>query len=70
MCKDADESMDHLFLHCRIAREIWSLVFQSERIDWVLPRRVSDLLFGWWNCFGKKSSGVWNLIPSCLMWTI
>jgi hypothetical protein len=22
------------------------------------------------NWFGKKSSGVWNLIPSCLMWII
>ena len=39
-------------------------------IDWVLPNRVLNLLFGWWNWFGKKSSGVWNLIPSCLMWTI
>ncbi len=36
----------------------------------MLPSRVSDLLYGWHNWFGKKSSGVWNLIPSCLMWTI
>ena len=36
----------------------------------VFPNRVLDLLFGWWNWFGKKSSIVWNLIPSCLMWTI
>ncbi len=28
------------------------------------------LLLGWWNWFGKKDSRVWNLIPSCLMWTI
>jgi hypothetical protein len=45
-------------------------VFRFLGIDWVLPNQVSDLLFGWWNWFGKKSSGVWNLIPSCLMWTI
>ena len=36
----------------------------------MLLNQVLDLLFGWWNWFGKKSSGVWNLIPSCLMWTI
>ena len=36
----------------------------------MLPFRVSDLLFSWWNWFGKRSSGVWILIPSCLMWTI
>ncbi len=36
----------------------------------MLQNRVSNLLFGWWNWFGKKSLGVWNLIPSCLRWTI
>ena len=29
-----------------------------------------DLLFGWHNCFGKHDSAVWNMVPSCLMWTI
>ncbi len=29
-----------------------------------------DLLFGWHNWFGKTSSGVCNLVPHCLMWTI
>uniref|UniRef100_A0A2N9I6K7 Symplekin n=1 Tax=Fagus sylvatica TaxID=28930 RepID=A0A2N9I6K7_FAGSY len=44
--------------------------FELELIGKVLPSRVSDLLYGWHNWFGKKSSDVWNLIPSCLMWTI
>jgi hypothetical protein len=30
----------------------------------------NNLLFGWWNWFGKHDSGVWNLVPSCLMWTL
>ncbi len=70
MCRSADESVDHLFLHCQVARELWSFIFRCVGIDWVLPFRVSDLLFSWWNWFGKRSSGVWILIPSCLMWTI
>jgi hypothetical protein len=36
----------------------------------VLARRVVDLLFRWRNWFGKHESGVWNLVPLCLMWTI
>jgi hypothetical protein len=36
----------------------------------VLPSHVLEGLFSWWNRFGRRSSGVWNLIPSCLMWTI
>ena len=70
MCKNSEETVDHLLLHCWFARQLWTFVFQFVGIDWVLPLHVSELLFGWWNWFGKKSSGVWNLIPSCLMWTI
>jgi hypothetical protein len=33
-------------------------------------REVIDLLSGWRNWFGKHDSGVWNLVPSCLMWTL
>ena len=36
----------------------------------MLPSQVSEVLLGWSNWFGKRSSSVWNLIPSCLMWTI
>jgi hypothetical protein len=70
MCKNVEETVDHLLLHCWVARQLWNVVFQFVGIDWVLPLHVSNLLFGWWNWFGKRSSGVWNLIPYCLMWTI
>ena len=36
----------------------------------MLPSQVSEVLLGWSNWFGKRSSSVWNLIPSCVMWTI
>ena len=67
MCKNADETVDHLLLHCWATRQLWSFVFLFVGIDWVLPTQVSDVLFSWWNWFGKRSLGVWNLIPSCLM---
>jgi hypothetical protein len=70
MCKNTEETVDHLLIHCWFARQLWIFVFQSVGINWVLPHHVPEMLFGWWNWFGKRSSGVWNLIPSCLMWTI
>jgi hypothetical protein len=70
MCKKADESVDHLLLHCWVARQLWSFVFKCVGVEWVIPSQVPELLFGWWNWFGKRCSGVWNLIPSCLMWII
>uniref|UniRef100_A0A2N9ISC3 MHD domain-containing protein n=1 Tax=Fagus sylvatica TaxID=28930 RepID=A0A2N9ISC3_FAGSY len=70
MCKNAKQTVDHLLLHCWVARQLWNFVFLFVGIDWVLLLHVSNLLFGWWNWFGKRPSGVWNLIPSWLMWTI
>ena len=70
MCRGAGETLDYLLLHCGVVREVWSFVLQTFGISWVFPDRVIELLFGWWNWFGKSSSGVWNLVPSCLMWTI
>ena len=70
MCGSVGETVDQLFLHCGVVREIWSFVFRSFGVVWVLPERIMELLFGWWNWFAKTSLGVWNLVPSCLMWTI
>ena len=36
----------------------------------MFPNTVADLLFGWFNCFGRRNSSVWNLVPLCLMWTV
>ena len=46
MCKSANETVDHLLLHCRMGRHLWNFVFQFVGVDWVLPLTVSDLLFG------------------------
>ena len=70
MCRCNGEMVNHLLLHCEKAYQLWSLVFRSFGISWVLPRSVANTLFGWWNWFGKHSSSAWNLAPLCLMWCI
>jgi hypothetical protein len=47
MCKKWGEYIDHLFLHCKIAIELWSVLLQLFGIDWVMPLRLSDLLGSW-----------------------
>ncbi len=69
MCDCHGESVDHL-LHCSMAGALWSFVFWSFGIDWVVSERVVDFLFGWHNSLGKFSSKIWNLVPLCLMWTV
>ena len=49
MCCCNGETEDHLLLHCGKAYRLWSLMFRSFGFSWVLPRSVTDTLFGWWN---------------------
>lgn len=70
MCRGHGEMMDHLLLHFPRAAVLWNYVFSFFGVEWVLPGRVMNLLFAWRNCFGKHFSSVWNLVPSCLMWTV
>ena len=62
--------MDHLLLFCPIAHSLWTHMLRLFGIEWVMPGSVADLLFCWYHWLGKHSSDIWNLVPSCLMWTI
>lgn len=68
MCWCDGEIVNHLLLHFSLGSGLWNFVFQTFGIQWVLPRRIIDLLFGWRNWLGKHNSDIWNLVPLCLMW--
>ena len=70
MCRCNGETVNHLLIHCSVARALWSWILGVFGIAWVLPHSVSELLFSWWNALGRHSSDVWNLVPLCLMWTV
>ena len=44
LCKNHGESMAHFFLHCAVARELWSLVFCLFGVSWVVPNFMMGLL--------------------------
>ncbi|KAG7985003.1 hypothetical protein I3843_03G002700 [Carya illinoinensis] len=44
MCKKNGESVDHLFLHCEVARTMWAYFFTGLGVAWVMPRRLVDFL--------------------------
>ena len=43
MCKCNGESVDHLFLHCYIASDLWSIVLGLFGVHWVMPKSVVEL---------------------------
>ena len=61
MCHCNGETMDHLPLHCGKAYRLWSLVFRSFGISWVLPRSVAILFLvggiGWESI--RLTFGIW-----------
>ncbi|KAK9988965.1 hypothetical protein SO802_029204 [Lithocarpus litseifolius] len=70
LCRRCGETVSHLFLQCEWAYRLWSFVFITFGMCWVIPKSITDVLFGWWNWLGKHSSQVWNLVPSCILWCI
>ena len=71
MCKCNSESVDHLFLHCPVASELWDMVFGLFGVCWVMPMSVVGLFACWQGRFGRHCNGdIWKVIPLCLMWCI
>uniref|UniRef100_A0A2N9FA08 Zinc-hook domain-containing protein n=1 Tax=Fagus sylvatica TaxID=28930 RepID=A0A2N9FA08_FAGSY len=44
LCKTAAESIDHLFLHCNLAKDLWDSVLSSFGVSWVMPCQVIGVL--------------------------
>ena len=71
MCKCNSESVDHLFLHCPVASELWDMVFGLFGVSWVMLLSVVGFFACWQGCFGRHRNGViWKVVPFYLMWCI
>jgi hypothetical protein len=71
MCKKSGESIEHLSLHCEVARDLWSYILTLFGVEWVMPRMVLELLTSWGASFGYgPAKEVWRLVLLCLMWCI
>ena len=38
ICKFNGESVNHLFLHCLVAMDIWAMMFGLFGVSWVMPQ--------------------------------
>jgi hypothetical protein len=69
MCKKHGESVDHLLLHCDVARVVWSSFYRLFRVEWVMPSSVLDVLSGWGTLLGCGSvNRIWKKVPLCVLW--
>ena len=71
LCAEEEENTDHSLLHCKLARDLWALLFAIFGINWVLPCSVKETLLSWKDSFArKKCKNIWMPAPLCLFWTV
>ena len=71
LCCAAEESIDHLLIHCTKTRVLWELLFTFFGVLWVLHSSVKEILLRWHDTFvGKKWIKVWRAISLCLFWMV
>jgi hypothetical protein len=71
MCQWNGERVDHLFLHCPVAMDMWSMVFGLFGMQWVMPSSVLDLFSCRMGSLGRNDYVlVWKMIPHFLIWCL
>nr|CAN60781.1 hypothetical protein VITISV_022451 [Vitis vinifera] len=71
LCKNEEETIDHLLLFCEKTRMLWLLILSLFGVQWVMHSSVKRNLLGWHGSFvGKKREKAWRAAPLGLMWTI
>ena len=68
MYKVDGESIDHLFIHCPMAKELWDIILSLFGVFWVMSRQVWELIEDWRVGMPRQGHyGIWNAISHCLM---
>jgi hypothetical protein len=70
MCKRDGESVDHLLLHCDVSYALWSALFTCFGLSLVMPRRVFDLFACWWTSGRPRSTAIWKMVLTCILWCV
>lgn len=71
-CKNEEETVEHLFLHCSFLRQCWEVFLSIVGVSLVIHHKISRLLLVW-KAQGMKRdlTLIWRTIPIyCILWTI
>ncbi|RVX02717.1 LINE-1 reverse transcriptase-like [Vitis vinifera] len=47
LCGCAEESINHILIHCIVVRALWELVLGLLGVKWAFPETVKEVLFSW-----------------------
>ena len=64
LCKDDEETIDHLLIHCKSVKMLWNLFLSIVGTSWVFPHWVLHTLLAWKGAsVGKKRKKIWIAAP-------
>ena len=67
MCKEEEETSDHILLHCLKAHILWQLIFVLFDVQWVMHSSERGLLLSWGiSCVRRKRKKDWKFASLCL----
>lgn len=66
MCKNQEESLDHLFLHCPFAFEVWGSLLSRFGQSWVILVSMPSLVEGWQQAFKGDLSQRGKAMQECI----
>jgi len=73
VCKGDSETVDHLLLHCKVARVLWELAINCLGACWVASDSIRSHLLAWEGFFcrkvRKKNKAGW-MLPHVIFWCI
>ncbi|WMV59067.1 hypothetical protein MTR67_052452 [Solanum verrucosum] len=65
------ESHNHLYRHCSVSTDLWSMFITLFELNWVMPQSIKDGFESW--CCWKVDSTIkkiWKMIPVAIFWRI
>ncbi|WMV55749.1 hypothetical protein MTR67_049134 [Solanum verrucosum] len=70
-CEQQAETINHLFLHCKVVRQLWHLFTSFRETNWTMPQRASQAIESWNNeGSGSTDQSRWRIVPAVIWWTI
>jgi len=66
MCEQEAEVNGHLFLHCRMATDLWNMFICKLGVNWTMPRTTFEVLTHWQGIGKRGSKEDWWKKCTCL----
>ena len=71
LCNSAQETNDHLFLHCPVASSLWSWWLSLWNVQWVFPKSTREAFDQWFPPkSGRFFKKIWMASFFIIMWSL